>query len=667
MAKTELMAELIKKLNAASEAYYGGQDEIMSNYEWDLKFDELKKLEKETGIILPDSPTAKVSESTDSIKGRKVAHEYPALSLAKTKNVSDLVKWADGRLVWVSWKLDGLTLVVTYDKGKLKSVVTRGDGHIGTDITHLAKAIGGILPAISYKDKLIIRGEAVISNADFDAYLKEYGTDYSNPRNLAAGSLNLDDVNELAKRCVQWIPFTLVYAGEFEDKLDTWGNRMEFLRGLGFDTVEADMCSPETLVRTLDSYTEIVEEGLEEFPVDGLVLTYQDWVYSQSGTVTGHHANRAGYAFKWKDESVDTELISIEWSCAAQAITPVAVFRPVQLEGTTVERASLCNISECKRLGIGKGSVVSVIKANKIIPKIIAATPGKLDIPDKCPVCGVPTEITVSESGCEVLICTNDDCAAKFVSKFTKFVSKHAMNIDGLSEATLKLLCDIGWVQEFADIYALESHRTAWMQMEGFGEKSVSKLLDAIEKSKQVAFRNYLYACCIPDIGREQSKVISKYLEQAPYAGNNLYEKFLSAIDAQMDFSVIDGIGEVRNKSLYAGWNKHRAQFTKLASLLTFTDVYSDAQGTDIPAKNGGSAQTCAGLTFVITGDVHHFANRDAFKEYVEAHGGKVAGSVSGKTSFLVSNDVSTGTGKLKKAADLGVPIITENEFVSRY
>lgn len=662
----EKQAALANELNKASDAYYNGKTETMSDYEWNEKFDELAKLENETGVVLPGSPTASVSE--DNIKGNKVEHEYPALSLAKTKKLKDLIKWADGRATYLSWKLDGLTLVVTYNDGKLVSVVTRGDGHIGTDVTHLAAGINNILPTIPYKGRLVIRGEAVISYADFEAYVTETGSDYANPRNLASGSLSLDNVNELAKRHVKWLPFTLVYADNdcCDYDMNCWGDRMEFLYGLDFDTVDAVRCENEKdIENAVAAFTKQAENNQSVYPVDGLVLVYADWAYSQTGSVTGHHATRAGFAFKWEDEAVVTKLKHIEWSCAAWAITPVAVFEPVKLEGTTVERASLCNISECKRLKIGDGSEISVIKANKIIPKIVSATPGKLIIPDKCPVCGAPTKINVStNSRCEILVCTNDNCKAKFVSKLSKLVSRHALNIDGMSEATLQTLHKLGWLNAFADIYELPNHAAEWKNIDGFGDRSVSKLLEAVEKSKVTTFRNFLYACCISGIGKDQSKLISNFLAESDFEGTTIYEKFINAINAKYDFSNIDGIGPVRNNSLYSGWTENHVDYERLASFLVFTDVIG---GNTDKAASLDDALTCKGLTFVITGDVHHFKNRDAFKEYVETHGGKVAGSISGKTNFLVCNDVSTGTGKLKKAANLGVSIITEDEFVEKF
>ena len=391
------MQQLVNELNEASDAYYNGQTERMTDYEWDARFDELKRLETETGTTLPDSPTQKVSE--DSITGQKEEHEFAALSLAKTKQPGELVKWAEQRPIWISWKLDGLTLVVTYDNGRLSKVVTRGNGHIGTNITHLADAISGIPLTIAHQGHTVIRGEAVISYDDFERFLMESGEDYANPRNLASGSLTLKDVDEVRQRHIRWIPFTLVYT---DIDLNSWGDRMAWLDQQGFKTVERQRVEAPSLSSVeacLARFTEKVVSKQNPFPVDGLVICYDDTAYAQTGSVTGHHATRAGLAFKWQDEAADTVLQEIEWSCAASTISPVAIFQPIELEGTTVRRASLCNISECERLGIGgPGTQLSVIKANKIIPKVIAIkqSVGSFIVPSECPVCHAPAKISVA-------------------------------------------------------------------------------------------------------------------------------------------------------------------------------------------------------------------------------------------------------------------------------
>ena len=648
---------LVEQLNAASDAYYNGREEIMTNYEWDAAFDRLKKLEEETGIILPDSPTQNVS--ADNLTGQKEQHEFPALSLAKTKKVAELAKWAENRPIWLSWKLDGLTLVVTYDNGKLTKVVTRGNGHIGTNITHLSKAIDGILQAIPYKGHLVIRGEAVISYPDFEQFNMESEEEYANPRNLASGSLTLKNINEVKERHIRWIPFTLVYE---EEEIISWGNRMAWLEQQGFKSVDRELIEQPTeanIQAVIDRWTERVTGKSSSpfpYPVDGLVITYDDTVYAATGSVTGHHATRAGYAFKWQDESAETELEYIEWSCAASTISPVAVFKPVELEGTTVKRASLCNISECERLGIGdKGTKIAVIKANKIIPKVINVVErlGVFHIPEVCPVCQSATEVTESESsGTKTLHCTNTHCPAKQLKKFGRFVSKEGINIDGLSEQTIQKFINLGWVREYADLFHLNNHASELRTMEGFGDKSVSKLLTAIEKARNVEAHRLLFALNIPLIGRDVcNRLLSAY---------QIADLFHTATEATTEdvFATIAGIGPEKSAS-FVRWMKDKDNYSMLQQLLVELNI---SQSSSAPTGN-----SCEGLTFVITGDVHHYKNRNELKAYIESQGGKVTGSVSKSTSFLINNDVESSSGKNKKAKELSIPIISEEDFIARF
>ena len=648
---------LVEQLNAASDAYYNGREEIMTNYEWDAAFDRLKKLEEETGIILPDSPTQNVS--ADNLTGQKEEHEFPALSLAKTKKVAELAKWAENRPIWLSWKLDGLTLVVTYDNGKLTKVVTRGNGHIGTNITHLSKAIDGILQAIPYKGHLVIRGEAVISYPDFEQFNMESEEEYANPRNLASGSLTLKNINEVKERHIRWIPFTLVYE---EEEIISWGNRMAWLEQQGFKPVDRELIEQPTeanIQAVIDRWTERVTGKSSSpfpYPVDGLVITYDDTAYAATGSVTGHHATRAGYAFKWQDESAETELEYIEWSCAASTISPVAVFKPVELEGTTVKRASLCNISECERLGIGeKGTKIAVIKANKIIPKVINVVErlGVFHIPEFCPVCQSATEVTESESsGTKTLHCTNTHCPAKQLKKFGRFVSKEGINIDGLSEQTIQKFINLGWVREYADLFHLNNHASELRTMEGFGDKSVSKLLTAIEKARNVEAHRLLFALNIPLIGRDVcNRLLSAY---------QIAALFQTATEAATEdvFATIAGIGPEKSAS-FVRWMKDKDNYSMLQQLLVELNI---SQSSSAPTGN-----SCEGLTFVITGDVHHYKNRNELKAYIESQGGKVTGSVSKSTSFLINNDVESSSGKNKKAKELSIPIISEEEFIARF
>ena len=678
------MQQLISELNEASDAYYNGRAERMTDYEWDKRFDELRLLEQETGSILPDSPTQRVSE--DNTIGQKEEHEFAALSLAKTKQSEELVKWAEGRPIWISWKLDGLTLVVTYDKGQLTKVVTRGNGHIGTNITHLTKAISGIPQTIAAKGHTVIRGEAVIAYDDFERYLMESGEDYANPRNLASGSLSVKDPQDIMDRHIRWIPFTLVYT---EETITSWGDRMEWLDRQGFQTVDRQLvCQPDlsAVESVVNTFTQKVTSKQNPYPVDGLVICYDDTDYAQTGSITGHHATRAGLAFKWQDESAQTTLKEIEWSCAASTISPVAIFEPVELEGTTVKRASLCNISECERLGIGgSGTQLSVIKANKIIPKVVAVTMpvGTFSVPSQCPVCHAHAAVKVSEaSGTKTLHCTNPSCPAKQLKKFARFVSKEGMNIDGISEQTLSKFINLGWVSEYADIYELRSHIRELALMEGFGERSASNIMQSIDKSRNVEAHRLLYALNIPLCGLDVCKrLLSAYSldelverasaspSQTGDAKTQELDLFSSATDqtstpweglgeANEVFAHINGIGPEKSAQ-FVRWFRDADNLSRYQRLLTKLTV--------ITPDIAPSGTLCEGLTFVITGDVHHYRNRNELKAYIESQGGKVASAVSGSTSFLINNDVTSTSGKNKKAQALGIPILSEDDFIRDY
>lgn len=645
------MEELVEQLNRASAAYYNGQEELMSNYEWDAMFDELMELESQTGIVLENSPTQ--NTGADENTGEREAHEFPALSLAKTKQIEQLQAWAEDKEIWLSWKLDGLTLVLTYDNGKLTKILTRGNGTVGTNITFLKNAIGGFPQQIEYKGHLVVRGEATISYTDFEQIndmIEDDDEKYANPRNLASGTLNLDDAEEVKKRHVNFYAFTLVH---IDDDILSWGERMDYLSKMKFNVVEREQMYADKLPQAIDRWTQRVETGKMDLPVDGLVICYDDVAYAASGSVTGHHATRAGYAFKWADEAVDTKLRYIEWSCAVSTISPVAVFEPVQIEGTTVSRASLCNISEIERLGIGKECTLSVIKANKIIPKCIAVKDavGEVEIPAKCPVCDSETKIHISpKSGTKTLHCTNPECTAKNVKKFTRFVSKQAMDIDGLSVQTMLKFMNEGYIHEFADLYHLSEHFDEIGKMEGFGEKSCENMRLAIEKSRKVHPVNLIYALCIPMIGIDAGKKI---------VANVGFDGFLQRMENQDDFEDIDGIGLEKSNSILLWYQKKENRAT-LEHLLKEVEV----EQVEILDTSKGS---CVGQTFVITGDVHQFKNRDEFKAYVEAQGGKVTGSVSKKTTYLVNNDLESASSKNRKAKDLGIPIISEDTFVEMF
>lgn len=643
--------ELVRKLNEASEAYYGGKEEIMSNFEWDAMFDELSTLEAETGYILPDSPTQNTGIEENS--GEREAHEFPALSLAKTKQIPELAKWAEDKLIWLSWKLDGLTLVITYDNGKLTKILTRGNGTVGTNITYLKNSIKGFPLKIKYKGHMVVRGEATISYSDFELIndtIEDEDEKYANPRNLASGTLSLDDPEKVKERHVHFNAFTLVY---LEKEIKSWGERMTFLEKEGFTVIEREALYAEGLPEAIDRWTKKVENGEMDIPVDGLVICFDDTKYAATGNVTGHHATKAGYAFKWQDVSARSRLLHVEWSCAASTISPVAVFEPVQLEGTTVSRASLCNISEMERLGIGKKCTLEVIKANKIIPKCIGVTEaeGAFEIPSYCPVCGAKTEVHQSEkSGTKTLHCTNVDCSAKHVKKFTRFVSKSGMDIDGLSMQTMLKFMNEGFISRFADIYHLAEHAEVIKQMEGFGEKSCDNMFKAIEKSRKVHPVNFVYALCIPMIGTDAGK---KIIAASGFDG------FLTRLKEGIGFEDVEGIGPEKSKSVIE-WYQNPVNQASLEALLVEVEI----ENVSMAVEAGGK---CEGLTFVITGDVHQFKNRDDFKAYVEAAGGKVTGSVTSKTNYLVNNDATSTSSKNRKAKELGIPILTEDEFVEQF
>lgn len=656
MDKKERIIELVEKLNAASEAYYGGREEIMSNFEWDAGFDELARLEEETGIVLSDSPTQRVSDSETESGGEKELHEFPALSLAKTKKVEELQKWAGNEPIWISWKLDGLTLVITYDDGKLVRILTRGNGTTGSNISYMKNAIKGFPLTLDYKGHLVVRGEATISYPDFEAInaaAEDEDEKYANPRNLASGTLSLDakNIDKVKERNLTFNAFTLVYT---EENIVSWGERMNRLKEQGFTTVDYEKTDAEHLPEVIGRWTARVESGEMLIPVDGLVITYDDTDYASTGSVTGHHATRAGLAFKWQDEAAESTLDHIEWSCAASSITPVAVFEPVRLEGTTVSRASLCNISELERLGMGENGKtrLKIIKANKIIPKCVGVIEkeGSYEIPKVCPVCGHATEITESAGGTKTLRCTNADCAAKNLMKFARFAGRTGLDIDGISIETLRDFINAGFIKDFADIFALEKYAERIKTMDGYGEKSCDNMMAAIEKSRDADPVKLMNALCIPLIGTDAAK---KIVNTCSWQG------VLERLRSGEGFEDVEGIGPEKSNSI-CDWyedEKNRDMLEKLLAELSIRAVQS----------NGTGDGKCKGLGFVITGDVHSFKNRDEFKAYVEAQGGKVAGSVSSKTNFLVNNDPASESSKNRKAKELGIPILSEDEFILRF
>ena len=655
--KIKRIEELVELLNKASEAYYNGE-EIMSNAEWDAGFDELMKLESETNYVLENSPTQTVGAEENYEQGVKEEHEFPALSLPKSKDIEVLKKWTGNRPIWLSFKADGNTLVATFDNGKLTKLMTRGNGTIGTNITYLAKYINNIPMEIDYNGHMVVRGEAMISYPDFErvnSYLEE-GEEYSNPRNLLSGTLGLDASrgNEVTERGTFFKAFTLVH---IDEPIKSWGDRMVKLKDLGFNVIEHKATDAEHLQEAIDEFTVMVKDKAIDYPVDGLVICYDDTDYASTGSVTGHHATNAGMAFKWADTSAETTLDHIEWSCGAYRITPVAVFDKVDLEGTEVRRASLCNISELKRLGIGRDreTTIKVIKANMIIPKVIEADNHgtTFEIPETCPVCGAKTEIVVTYNSStkqetEVLVCTNPDCSAKHIKNFVRFVSRDAMNIDGLSQKTLEKFINEKFITDFTSLYHLDNFKDSIIEMEGMGNRSYSKLWSQIEKSRIMNPVNFIYALGIPMIGLDAAKKIIKA------CGTN---GFLDKLKTNTGFEDVEGIGKERSNSIIEWYAKNKELFNALR----------DEVSVEVVNPQLESEGVCKGLTFVITGDVYYFKNRNEFKTFVEANGGKVAGSVSKKTDFLVNNDLESNSSKNKKAKELGVPIISEDDFVEMF
>ena len=697
----KIMEKLINKLNEASDAYYNGKDEIMSNHEWDTMFDELAQLEKETGVILPDSPTAKVG--ADEIGGnglKKVKHEFPALSLDKTKDINEFPKVfskAAGGDCVVMHKLDGCTLCVTYDggNGRLVQAVTRGNGEIGSDMTHQAPYIEGIPMTIGFKGKLVVRGEALMTYSEFErinSNLEEGEEEYSNPRNLASSTITMKEPG-LKGRKVMFKAFKLVYMEPAaDDKIEvpaTFFGALTLLERLGFGVVEHRLARayredtevtksmPDNVINVMNSFSNKVETL--DYPVDGLVVASDDYKTADALPVTGHHPDRlTGFAFKWADECVETTLREIEWSPSRTGrINPVAVFDPVQLEGTTITRASVHNVSIVKKLRLRVGDKISVFKANKIIPQIDKnLTPGdELTYTEShactCPVCGMETSPMITHSGdrdVEVEMCTNPDCAVKQVKKFVHFCERDCMDIVGLSEKTLEKFIEKGFIEQLADLYMLDTFERDIAAMDGFGQRSYDNVWKSIQRSRKTTFVPFIHALGIPMVGKGQAKLFDK-----AYKGD--VRKFFDDIYNRKCFTDIDGIGEKIELSLWDWGNKYLRWIPFEKDLLdekwsvsfNNTEVYDLLKWIDVevPVKaDAAGKDILSGKTFVITGSVNHFKNRAELQAKIEELGGKATGSVTGKTSYLINNDVESTSGKNKKAKELGVPIISEDEFL---
>ena len=643
---TRRMQELVELLNRAAKAYYQDADEIMSNYEYDALYDELQALEAQTGVTLSSSPTVNVGYEVLS-ELPKERHPSPMLSLDKTKDVAGLQAFAGDQKVVMSWKMDGLTIVLTYRDGGLVKAVTRGNGEVGEVITANARTFKNLPLQIPYKGELILRGEAVIGYKDFEKIneeIAEVDAKYKNPRNLCSGSVRQLNSEITAKRNVKFYGFSLVQA-EGVDFHNSRAAQLDWLASQGFEVVEHIVVSREEIPNEVIKFSEKIVSN--DFPSDGLVLIYDDVAYGQSLGRTSKFP-RDSFAFKWADETSKTVLREIEWSPSRTGlINPVAIFDPVELEGTTVSRASVHNISIMEELELGIGDQIEVYKANMIIPQIAEnlTRSGVKDIPKVCPVCGGATEIR-SISNAKALYCTNPECQAKQLKSYALFVSRDALNIDGLSEATLEKFIARGFIHDFADLFHLEQHREEICEMDGFGEKSYNNLIASVEKARETTLPRLIYGLGIANIGLANAKLICKEIGHDPGRVMDLTAENLAAID---------GIGDViaGNYVAYFADAEHRELFEKLLKEVKLPEEQEDV-----------SEQTFAGMNFVITGSVEHFANRNEVKALIESKGGKVTGSVTSKTNYLINNNVESTSSKNKKAKDLGIPIITEEDFL---
>ena len=647
-SKQDRMKELVEILNRAGRAYYQEDREIMSNYEYDALYDELQALEEETGTVFSDSPTVQVGyEAVDALP--KEAHARPMLSLDKTKDREALRAFIGEHKTLLSWKMDGLTIVLTYRDGQLYKAVTRGNGTVGEVVTANARKFKNLPLRISYQGELVLRGEAIITYSDFEKIneeIEDVDAKYKNPRNLCSGSVRQLNNEITARRNVRFYAFTLVSV-QGVDFQNSHHEQMDWLASLGFQTVEYRIVTGETLDEAMEYFSHQVMKN--DFPSDGLVAIYDDIAYGESLGSTAKFPRNA-YAFKWADEICETTLKEIEWSASRTGlINPVAIFEPVELEGTTVSRASVHNISIVKELKLGIGDRIEVYKANMIIPQIARnlTESATLEIPKECPVCHGEAVIR-QENDVEALYCINKECPAKKIKSFTLFVSRDAMNIDGLSEASLEKFIASGFLKDFGDLYELSRYEEEIVQMEGFGQKSYDNLIASIKKSRKTTLPRVLYSLGILNVGIANAKLICKAFDYNLETIRKAKEEEISAID---------GIGPVIAKSIteYFRDSEHERMLDHLLTHLEIEQVVV------------GDTQVFAGMNFVITGSVHHFANRAAVKELIESKGGKVTGSVTSKTNYLINNDTTSNSSKNKKARELGIPVISEEEFMAMY
>ena len=639
------MKELVEKLDQAAKAYYQEDREIMSNQEYDSLYDQLEQLEKETGTVLTNSPTVRVGyEAVNELP--KEEHPSPMLSLDKTKDREVLRGFIGNHKCLLSWKLDGLTIVLTYENGELVKAVTRGNGIVGEVITNNARVFKNIPLRIPYKGQLVLRGEAIITYSEFERINETIGdadAKYKNPRTLCSGSVRQLNNEITAKRNVRFYAFALVSAQDV-DFSNSREQQFIWLKKQGFEVVEYKVVTSESLDEAMDYFSKTIVNN--DFPSDGLVVTYDDIAYGESLGSTAKFP-RNSFAFKWADEMRETRLVDMEWSPSRTGlINPVAIFEPVELEGTTVSRASVHNISIVKELQLGIGDTIKVYKANMIIPQIAEnlTRSGNLVIPDKCPVCGQEARIR-KENDVETLYCMNPDCVAKKIKSFSLFTSRDAMNIDGLSEATLEKFIAMGFIHNFGDIFEIGKYKDQIVEMEGFGQKSFDNLMVSLEKAKKTTLAKVIYSLGITGIGLANAKVICKYFDDD-------IEKIRHADEEEI--SAIEGIGPVIAGSM-ADYFKSAENNQKLDHLLSHLHLVHEETSAE---------QVFAGKTFVITGSVEHFSNRSEAKEFIEARGGKVTGSVTKKTDYLINNDKTSASSKNKKAQELGIPILSEEDFL---
>lgn len=646
------MKELILLLNRASRAYYQDAREIMSDHEYDALYDELQRLEKETKVTLSGSPTMQVGYQILSSLP-KVRHDRPMLSLDKTKDREALREWLSSQEGVLSWKLDGLTVVMTYENGRLTQALTRGNGEVGEQITENARTFSGIPLHIPYKGKLVIRGEAVISYADFEEINSTLSPEeqYKNPRNLCSGSVRQLNSEITAARRVHYLIYTLVSSEDapgdrpFPDRLKS--RQLEALAEMGFETVEWVRVRQETVLNAVSDFAARITN--QRFPSDGLVLTFDDLEYSASLGRTAKFP-KDSIAFKWKDETAQTVLRAVEWQTSRTGlINPVAIFDPVELEGTTVQRASVHNLSIIEELKLGIGDRIRVYKANMIIPQLSEnlTCSNTLQIPAECPRCGAETQVVQSHEA-KVLVCSNPSCPAKIHRTFVHFTSRGAMNIEGLSEATLDRFIEAGFLKEFPDLYRLKEHREAICQMEGFGEKSADKLLAAIENSRHTESYRLLAALGIPGVGSAGAKLLSAHFDSD-------IRRIMDA--GEEEIAAISGFGEI-------GAHKVRAFFDNEENRRITLELIEQLEFEKTPIRQ---EQTLSGSTFVITGSLNHFENREALAAEIEKRGGKVSSSVSTKTSYLINNDAESKSSKNQKARQLEIPILTEDELLQMF